>query len=286
MKLSVIIPIYNASEFLPTLFKNLKANSKHLDHTPEILLIDDGSTDNSYELCKQFVAETKGARVYHQKNSGPSAARNLGLEKTHGDYITFIDADDKIAPTFLKTLLDEIEKSPDIPLVSTAVKRIKSDKTENIYDSPAKPYSPAQTWTEYLLSLLLPDGRLYPIHNKIFRADIIKTNQLRFDESINFAEDLKFVLEYLKLTDTPEELVFLSKPLYTYYQSSGVFSENATKWANYEKSFNFLTAWALTPRQNEQFTKTQLRHISKLLQHIKLRWRISCLLNNLRSSKK
>lgn len=107
-KLSVIIPVYNVSNYLNEcldsliLFNNDKA---------EIILIDDGSTDNSGQICDDYANKTDNIKVIHKKNGGLSSARNVGIEKATGEWITFIDSDDLVVPNYLNILLKSIDNS-------------------------------------------------------------------------------------------------------------------------------------------------------------------------------
>ncbi len=101
--ISVIMPVYNQAEFLVTAVRSVLAQDhRNLD----IILVDDGSTDGSDEMCDAFAQEDSRIRVIHQENAGLSAARNAGLEIAHGTWLAFIDSDDAVGPHYLSTLLD------------------------------------------------------------------------------------------------------------------------------------------------------------------------------------
>ena len=93
MLISTIIPVYNAEKFLCKCLDSL-LNAQISEVTNEIILIDDGSTDNSLEICKDYESNHNNIKVFSQKNQGPSVARNVGLNKALGDWITFVDSDD------------------------------------------------------------------------------------------------------------------------------------------------------------------------------------------------
>lgn len=106
--ISVIIPIYNAAKYLSHTFQCLRGQTYA---NFEVLLINDGSTDRSGELCEEIVRQDPRFRYFPQQNSGVSAARNHGIEAAQGKYITFIDADDEIAPNYLEVLRNALEES-------------------------------------------------------------------------------------------------------------------------------------------------------------------------------
>ena len=106
MKLiSVIVPVYNTEKYIEKCVMSiLNQTYKNL----EIILIDDGSTDNSPQICDSLAEKDNRITVIHQPNGGVSSARNIGLDNTHGDYITFVDSDDYIEPNMIEFLSENI----------------------------------------------------------------------------------------------------------------------------------------------------------------------------------
>lgn len=114
MRLSIIIPVFQVEETLASCVRSV------LDQTfrdYEIILVDDGSTDSSPAICDRFAKEDRRIRVVHQSNKGQSAARNTGLQKAHGEYVTFIDSDDYIAPDTLHQLMTVLKVHPDYDIL-------------------------------------------------------------------------------------------------------------------------------------------------------------------------
>ena len=101
--ISIIVPVYNAEKTLPQCIDSI-LSQKYSDF--EVLLIDDGSTDNSGRLCDTYSQKDKRIRVFHQENQGVSAARNLGLEQMKGEFVTFCDSDDWVEDTWLLDYMD------------------------------------------------------------------------------------------------------------------------------------------------------------------------------------
>lgn len=106
--ISVIIPVYNVEKYLSECINSV-INQSYTNY--EILLINDGSTDNSHSICLEYESKYNNITVFNQQNKGLSAARNKGIETSKGDYIAFIDSDDLIHKDFLKTLIYNIEDS-------------------------------------------------------------------------------------------------------------------------------------------------------------------------------
>jgi len=106
--ITVIIPVYNVAEYLSDCIDSI-LSSTYKDI--EVILIDDGSTDISGEICNSYEKKDHRIRVFHKKNEGVSSARNIGLEYASGKYVNFVDADDFVHPQMLEILLDIIQKS-------------------------------------------------------------------------------------------------------------------------------------------------------------------------------
>lgn len=105
--ISVIVPVYNTETYLDQCIKSILCQ-EYKDF--ELLLIDDGSTDSSYEICASFERTDERVRVIRQENQGQGAARNTGIENSRGEYITFVDSDDWIEPQLLKLLYENLKK--------------------------------------------------------------------------------------------------------------------------------------------------------------------------------
>ncbi|HEO6958832.1 TPA: glycosyltransferase family 2 protein, partial [Streptococcus agalactiae] len=104
-KVTVIIPIYNSEAYLKECVQSVLQQTHPLI---EVILIDDGSTDNSGEICDNLSQEDNRILVFHKKNGGVSSARNLGLDKSTGEFITFVDSDDFVAPNMIEIMLKNL----------------------------------------------------------------------------------------------------------------------------------------------------------------------------------
>ena len=241
-KVSIIVPIYNTSNLLS---KCINSIIKQTHQNLEIILVDDGSTDNSGSIIDEYAEKDNRIKVIHQKNHGQSNARNTGLKHITGDYIGFIDSDDMIKPNFIKTLLSLYgnDNNTSITVCGHEYRYIKKNITKSLYNSPLKPRRDNESVKAYILKLLAKDGRMYSCNNKLFRTSIIKKHHLSFDESINFAEDTKFVLTYLLFANG--EIAYSPKPLYIYNYGTetSTIVKSSTVWSNWQKSYKFLKKW-------------------------------------------
>lgn len=118
MKLSIVIPVYNVEHTLERCVQSV-LNQKFRDY--QLILVDDGSTDGSREICHRLSRQEQRIQVIHQKNAGLSAARNAGIKKAKGEYITFIDSDDYIGSETLKPLMDELSIRHDYDILEYSV---------------------------------------------------------------------------------------------------------------------------------------------------------------------
>lgn len=205
-KISIVVPVYNVEEFLPRCVESiLKQSYKNL----EILLIDDGSTDNSGTLCDNYAKNNQNIRVYHKKNGGLSDARNYGIEKATGNYIAFIDSDDYIAEDYCKILYNNLIKyEADISICAF----IKTDgKNDNIEEN--KEQITTYTGIDKQKNILNHMNTITTVAwNKLYRKEM--WDNLRYPKG-KINED-EFVVHYLM--HKAKKVVYTNIILYYYYQ--------------------------------------------------------------------
>jgi len=184
IKLSIIVPVYNAEEFLEKCVDSLiNQTIKNI----EIILINDGSTDNSLELCNKLASKDNRIKVFSQINAGQSKARNVGLDNAKGEYITFTDSDDWVDTDYYEKLLNACEKhDADVSCASIIRERKHSRKFRINYKKEAEYFSPQ----EKIDIAKCPD--MCYVWNKVYKSSLIKQLNLRFIEGMVF-EDVDFV---------------------------------------------------------------------------------------------
>lgn len=263
---SVIVPIYNTEKYLENCINSILNQSyKNL----EIILVDDGSTDNSGKIADEFAKKDQRIKVIHQKNAGQSAARNVGIRQANGDYISFVDSDDEINMDYVKELLAVYNNHTILSVCGMHYKRLKQQSANDVYINYLRGKKSRESFKAYVLYLFAIDGRMYSSVNKLYRTKIVKS--LRFDESLNFAEDTKFVLDYLALVteNIPGGVIkFVLEPLYIYNSGTetSTMKTVATDWANWQNSYKNFKEWlGPKPTKFEDFW----------LRMVYLRWRIS-----------
>ena len=248
-KISVIIPIYNTEKYLKNCLDSiLNQTYQNL----EIILVDDGSTDNSKKIVDDYAKKDKRIKAIHQKNQGQSTARNNGLEIATGDFISFIDSDDAIAKNFYQKHLEAYGDNTSVSVCGAHYKKLKRETAEDVYIDPLRARKKQESKKAYILYLLAIDGRMYWSVNKLFRAEFAKKCQ--FDKSLNFGEDTKFVLDYLKKADG--EISFVLEPLYIYNfgTETSTINKTATVWKNWARQYQDLKTWlGKNPTLREKF---------------------------------
>ena len=252
-KVSIIVPVYNTAKYLTECLDSLVHQTyKNL----EIILVDDGSTDNSGQIIDEYAKIDSRIIAIHQPNSGQSAARNAGLRRASGDYVSFIDSDDSVANTFIAKLLKPYLDDPNTSLSVCGLryKWLKTNTTKDVYVNPLRQRRKNETKKSYILFLLAIDGRMYSSFNKLYKKSFLKNTH--FDESLNFAEDTKFVLAYIGNTPTDSTVAFVLEPLcyYNYGTETSTMKKTASDWHNWQKSYNNLKAWVgQHPTPSERF---------------------------------
>lgn len=213
MKVSIIVPVYNAEKVLHYCVDSI-LNQTYKDF--ELILVNDGSTDNSGEICDKYSLENDNVVVIHTENGGVSKARNTGIENAIGDYICFIDSDDYVSDTFLEELVNKTRDGYNFVLTSYQwVNNYEYNSFKTVsYNS-----------TDYSIvnkNDLMDLGNLVLLSqpwNKLFKNSIIIENNIRMPEDISLGEDTVFVYRYLSCIIS-EEFAVINKPLYFYYSNN------------------------------------------------------------------
>lgn len=200
--ISVIVPVYNAEKYLDRCIKSIISQTYQ---NFELILIDDGSTDNSLDICKGFASDK--ITVIHKKNEGVSLARNKGIELSKGQFIVFCDSDDNISEDYLQTLYSCSANNPSLLPVSSI---------NYIYENSDIIIRKSQedTLKAEEFHLLYQSGLFNSPCNKMYQSKIIKENGILFNTNISVGEDAIFNLDYIKYI---KGFFIIKKPLYNYY---------------------------------------------------------------------
>lgn len=203
-KVSVIVPVYNTEKYLKRCIDSI-VNQTYANL--EIILVDDGSTDNSQNICKEYAQADKRICVISGENYGVSHARNEGMRKATGDFLYFVDSDDLLSINAIDTMVKEFEKV-DCELVIAGYSEMENDEK-----------AVKKSWGKLTLtsndakkSVLDESGAGGYLWNKLFIASLIKENDIKFDEQICVWEDVLFVMEYIdkcKKVDLIDDIVYV-----------------------------------------------------------------------------
>ena len=203
--ISVIVPVYNVAQYLE---KSIASIQQQTYQNLEIILVDDGATDESGRLCEKIAEQDERVLVYHKENEGLSQARNDGLKQAHGDYVIFIDSDDYIHPEMIASLYQQLVKE-DADVSSCGVMNVyansESPQTENQDD-----YFICDTETflrEYLIGEKIPGT----ICNKLIKKEVAA--QLTFPKGLIY-EDAYYHFDLIKVA---KKYVVNTNPYYYYF---------------------------------------------------------------------
>lgn len=192
-KLSVIIPVYNKAPFLRRCLDSVASQTR----TAEIIIVDDGSTDESGKICDEYVKQHANFTIYHTQNGGVSAARNFGMDHANGEYITFLDADDAYEPNAVETM----EK------YATGHKIVQFGQIRHMNNGDIV----RRAWPEGEYDLWHLRRYWQMVWNKIYRTETIRRTGVRYAEGMQFGEDEIFnaqlLLKVEKLYHAPEMII-------------------------------------------------------------------------------
>lgn len=237
MKFSIIVPVYNVANYLEACLSSI-IQQTYSDF--EVLLVNDGSTDASLQICQRFKEKyAEKIQLLTQENQGVSAARNAALNQARGKYIVFIDADDTVNAQHLEFFLQAIEPLND-KMISADKNEIVGVFNEIIFKTEAKMWASKISKTvpssligieraiEYVLDVTKYQG--WPV-NKLFKRDVIEKYAIRFNEQVHYSEDTLFCVEYLMALgkDYPTGKVkILQQPTYVYNRRSNSATKQLT----------------------------------------------------------
>ena len=240
-KVSIIMPVYNKEKYVE---KAIKSVLNQTEKDWELIVIDDGSTDSSADICDSF--SDPRIKVYHVNNAGVSSARNRGISKAKGDYITFCDGDDTLHPQYLEMVFD-----PSVEMIVSGMRGVLSTGEELELVIPK--YDGIITVKNICDSFyadLMKNGVYGFVAGKLVRRSVIEKYKIRFDETIRLAEDLDF---FVKIYQKIDKIKFVQKAYYYYTHetrepfnikaqdipSQIIIQKRIEKWLKNEDSFSF-----------------------------------------------
>ncbi|OHP88627.1 capsular biosynthesis protein CpsI [Streptococcus sp. HMSC063B03] len=219
-KISVIVPVYNVEAYLERCVESIL----HQTYTNfELILINDGSTDSSGQICDHLANQYENIKVYHIENAGVSNARNLGIQLATGSWVTFIDSDDFVTQDYLATLASAVE-GLNVGFVIAPLHHIKNGIVTDLPPHSGK----IELWsTEETMKELLMTTRtsFFPVA-KLFKRDLLEDE--KFNTNYHLAEDALFLTELLLKTRCSS--VFIDKPIYYYDHREGSATTSVNRY--------------------------------------------------------
>lgn len=217
-KISIIIPAYNASRFITrTLDSICNQTYKNL----EIIVVDDGSDDDTLEICKNQSEKDNRIKVFHKENQGVTLARDMGISMATGEFIGFVDADDTIDPKMYECLYNNLVKY-DADISHCGYKTIKENGEENLFYGTGKLI--IQSNTDGIIDLIKGEIIEPSLCIKLFRKELF--DDLDYDKTMKINED--YVINLL-LFKKSRKSIFVDEPYYHYYQNENSGSSKTTK---------------------------------------------------------
>lgn len=228
-KISIIVPVYNVEKYLESCIDSILCQT-YADF--ELILINDGSLDNSGVICDDYVQKDSRVSVFHKVNEGVSKARNYGIDKALGDYICFIDSDDCVVDSYLADFFHNTIYDADVYLQGCV----------NIYTNGKSDKPVGFVSNEFYTLDSVQKGYVYSELNKLcnspclklFKRDIVSQNNIKFDETICYGEDHLFVLSYLSHI---QSMSVSDTVGYVYFHRGN--DSLSTKYISHEKFFYY-----------------------------------------------
>lgn len=188
------MPVYNVEAYLKDCVDSI-LNQRYRDF--ECIIVDDGSTDSSGIICDQYAKYDDRLKVIHIKNAGVSNARNIGIANAIGDYITFIDSDDYVTPSYLSDMVDNCATNSSCELIVSGIIHTNGTKVINTIIPNASRIIFNEECSSYFNEL----NRMYLLYGpsaKLYSRYVIKKNDVTFDPRYAYGEDLLFNFQYLQ----------------------------------------------------------------------------------------
>ncbi|USS85855.1 glycosyltransferase family 2 protein [Fructilactobacillus cliffordii] len=219
-EVSVVLTTYNAEKTLKRAFDSI-INQK-TNHSFEVIIIDDGSSDDTVSMIKDYANQYDNVSYFSQENSGPSIARNNGIDHAQGQYILFSDDDDEYLPDYIEKAMEQVKQNK---LVIVGIeKRLQSGEIVKETHSVLEDANDNQQ----MIKGYLVNNQEFDVGpwNKLFELSVIKQNSLYFINKI--FEDSLFILKYLSLINY-DEIGFVHTPEYILYKRNGSITNSYEK---------------------------------------------------------
>lgn len=270
MKFSILIPVYNVELYLKQCLDSVvKQSFKDF----EVILVDDGSTDNSGKICDEYAKKYPNIiKIFHKKNEGLLLTRRFGLKKSQGEYIIFIDSDDYVSVNLLKTINEALNFYQCDMVIYNFYRFTDKEKTfepqkieysnNTVFDTKNK----HELYINFVLNHIFVNMWI-----KAVKRDIIDIEYDYKNWNVSKCED---VVQSFPLFNKAEKIVFIDKKLYFYRKNinSMTMQTRLSDYRDYllciEKTFEYIDIWKISSKIKEVFIEKQLSHFYSYLRNI------------------
>lgn len=215
IQISVIIPVYNGEKYVAACIETLQHQTMEKGY--ELIFIDDGSTDKTLEIIRSYAEQDSKIRFFSQENKGVSAARNLGVDNSRGEWIVFVDVDDEIDSKYLQDISQETEENPSIPVFIYARHYVEKDSKKIDTTKFTRKELICSLLTEAPIKELGTDFLLFAVWSRVYKKSFLQDNNITFVEGLRWAEDLIF---QCRIYQCAEEIRFVYRGYYRYVQNN------------------------------------------------------------------
>lgn len=221
MTISIIMPVYNVEKYISKSINSL-VNQSFKDF--ELILVNDETKDKSIDIALDILKDTNlNYKIINQVNSGVSVARNNGIENCSGDYIYFLDSDDYVDKEFLEKFYKKINET-NADIIYCDYSHV-DEKNNILVKSSTRVIEKLSSGKEMALELLKDEFSIW-VGSGIYRADIIKNNNIRFDNKRKYAEDIAFIVKTLLYS---EKVVGINEKLAYYLRREGAVTKSISE---------------------------------------------------------
>ena len=253
MQLTIIIPVYNSQEFIANVLLSLKLQT---NKNFKVIFIDDGSTDNTFNILNTVFEDSQNVKIYTKKNGGPASARNFGISLVDTEYFTFLDPDDAISNNYVDSILSSLNTDRTIYICAAYIKEnLPKYMNDPLYINK----SPSQGTNKNLTPL--------DLNRVVFKTNIIKSNNIKL-KNISHYEGELFCIDYISAIGNNEILV-LKDCYHLHYQRPGSLTRNGyyNQIKRFTESLPILESYI--DKYNDDINKIILSFIKNTKQWIK-----------------
>lgn len=257
--ISIVIPVYNEEENIRRSLESINNDSV------EIVIVNDGSTDNTLEVCREYEAKNTNIKVFTQENQGQNAARYKAISESSGEYIMFLDSDDSYNPNTVSRVIETIEKYNHPDIIRFRYQMLPKGIEQDIYFDEQEKYVEKKDFKELVYPMFIDSYRLNALGMDCVKKSLIDSIGNEGSE-VRFGEDL---LTNLKMFTNANNAVFLKDVLYNY-----IFNEKSTTKTNNKyklasnledlvviltRLYRYLIEWDLCTTENMTFIENKFK---------------------------